>query len=147
MRWEFVKVKDSDERLHNLLQVKRLERPNDERWLKFDRCFEEKRLSAVVNGRSSFLSWFFAVFADRRFACIVSGLCLSAIIAIGVSRGGKCCLHSDSLSSLSDVRLSYVRDDMVCNIENMDLKTAFNHVPRGVWYVCDSMSSRGVFAK
>ncbi|MDR3273825.1 MAG: hypothetical protein LBS87_00620 [Puniceicoccales bacterium] len=135
---------NEDARLHNLLQIKRLERPDSAKWTKFDRCFERKRLSAIVDKKVLFGEKILSIFASRRFACAMCGICLVVIAAIGLGRGSRCCSYysDDFLGSGNDVRLSYVRDDIMCNVENVDLKTKFNHISKGVAYVCDSISNK-----
>jgi hypothetical protein len=145
MKREF--ASESDRRLHDLLQIKRLERPSDEKWLRFDRSFERRRLSAVVSTGYSFFGFISAVLSSKRFACVVSVLCLSAIVSIGFVRGNKCCQPCNSFAYSCDARPAYVRDDIVCNVGSTDFKMTFNHVPHGVWYVCDSMRSDGGLAK
>jgi hypothetical protein len=134
--------KNSDKRLHDLLQVKRLERPREAQWGRFDRCFEQKRLSAIASPKGTFADRLVTLFASKRLACVMSGICLAVIVTIGIGRGSRCYLrHGDYSSMAQEIRPSYVRDDIMCNVENADFKTQLNHVSRGVAYVCDSISS------
>ncbi|MDR0680148.1 MAG: hypothetical protein LBF42_03940 [Puniceicoccales bacterium] len=134
--------KNSDRRLHDLLQIKRLERPREAQWGKFDRCFEQKRLSAIANPKRTFADLLVTLFVSKRLACMMSGICLAVIVTIGIGQGSRCYLrHGDYSFVAQETRPSYVRDDIMCNVENADFKTQFNHVSRGVAYVCDSISS------
>ncbi|MDR1255883.1 MAG: hypothetical protein LBJ94_03105 [Puniceicoccales bacterium] len=138
----------SDKRLHDLLRIKRLERPDSKRWVKFDRCFERKRLSAMMEKKVSVSERILAIFGSKRFACAMSGLCLVIIATIGIGRSSEYySLQYACSGSGGDRRLSYVRDDILCNVENVDFRTQFNHISHGVAYVCDSILSKGAFVR
>jgi hypothetical protein len=135
-------------RLRRLLQIKRLERPDDARWKKFDLEFDKRRLRAIVSEKSSFIDRILAAFASRRLAHAAACLCLVVTVVIGFGRGSR---YHSSYTALpipgSGTKLSYVRDDILCNVENVDLKTQLIRDFRGVAYVCDAMSSRGAFVR
>jgi hypothetical protein len=100
----------------------------------------------MIGGRISPWERILLFLASGRLACVVSGLCLSVIIALGMVRSGREKSRSyDAIPPFGGV--CYVRDDIARNIENMDLKAEFNHSCRGVDYVCDAMCNKSVYGK
>jgi hypothetical protein len=141
-------VKKEDDYLYGLLQIKRLERPDEARWAKFDRAFEAKRLLAIASGKRTFVGRILEALTGKRLACTMASMCLVAIVAIGFERSSKyCSRHAALFFPDGAVKLSYVHDDIMCNVENVDFKTRISRDFRGVSYVCDAISSRGTFAR
>ncbi|MDR2436203.1 MAG: hypothetical protein LBD33_02750 [Puniceicoccales bacterium] len=141
-------VKNEDDYLHELLQIKRLERPDKVRWARFDRAFEAKRLSAIADGNGTFVGRILEILTGKRLACTMASMCLVAIVAIGFERSSKCCSnHAASFVSDGAVKPSYVRDNIMCNVESVDFKTRISHDFRGVAYVCDAISNGGTFVR
>lgn len=138
---------DSDKRLRVLLQFKRFERPNSEKWEKFDREFEVKRLSMIIKNEDNFLTKILAVFSNKYFASAIACLCLifgTTVIMKHKSIDGQ---YYDSIVKVSESNcdISYACDVMSSHVENyrsIDKAAYLNHKNNGIRYVYDKITNQ-----
>ncbi|MDE6431825.1 MAG: hypothetical protein K2L13_00300 [Opitutales bacterium] len=135
----------SDARLHALLQVKRLERPDARRWQQFERGLEQKQLAAIVGTKQrSFRNWWHIIFGKKlAYTLTAVSLCVVGASSIRYMMSADNEQYYDKIVDVANnSSRSYVCDVLMPDrsfLSDQGSSLSFNG--RGVGYVCDAITT------
>ncbi|MDR1401582.1 MAG: hypothetical protein LBI81_01320 [Puniceicoccales bacterium] len=131
-----------DEKLKKLLQLKKLEKPTEERWLEFDLAFENRLLSAIKDSRlRRVFSAFTGVFSPRRIACACAGiLSILAVFTSGVKMNERVSFMRAAARAREYVK--FASDNMFVSESGIDVDSGVRNISYasdGISYVQDAI--------
>lgn len=139
-------TKEQDKKLHQLLSLKKLEKPTDARWMEFDFSLERKRLALSKQTVRTSVFAFFGRF--KKLTLAANALLLVGIISHIQFNGVDSSVQSfASYANAQDVvgkkGDAFVTDEMrYSDMTNLQMSVfKFNHSDNGVCYACDTIDA------
>jgi hypothetical protein len=136
--------RDKDDKLRNLLRLKKFEMPSEDKWAEFDCSFENRRLSAmkesVARRALSILSLNF-----KRVAYASAAFLLILVAYFAVGRGGSAADIGRMAKEASMEYVKFASDDMVTQSvganEKLNVDSMYYSYD-GVEYIRDMLTMR-----
>ncbi len=141
------KNSSEDRYLHNLLQLKKLERPDEQTWAQFEYSLERKCLGSIVGKDTSWTKKIFNILFNKNLAYALASICLTITCGILIQQITKCDnQYYDKIVDISTVenQKSYVYDAIMTSTPitiSADLGVRCNRREKGIGYVCDVISN------
>ncbi len=137
---------NDDVRLHALLQIKRLERPNEKQWQRFEQSFEQRRLSAIIGTRENWNGKLFKIIGlllNKKLTYGLGALCLvifGGLFLSHISNTDDKQYYDQIVNVTNNSQKLYVCDNLEFVRSSIDHETYLSFNKKGIGYVCDALS-------